>query len=339
MSIHILRPGLQTTVQDRGRYGLQHIGVVPCGAMDPVALELANGLVGNRSDEAVLEITVLGPVVTFETDALIALCGAEMEASVGREAMPANRPVLVQKGMVLNARRTTLGSRAYLAVAGGIALAPVLGSRSTYLPAKFGGLQGRALRAGDSLPLVDDVSSLSLHRYKSLGNKKELGGLRTVSWSAPSLTLPARDPILIHAMEGRHHALFDAAARRAFFDATWKVTPDSNRMGFRLAGPVLARANAGQPGSEIISEPACLGTVQVPANGLPIALMADHQTTGGYPKMAEIAAADVPRLAQLAPGGTVQFARCTLEQARELRRALRQRVDAALRSLAWDYQT
>jgi antagonist of KipI len=134
-------------------------------------------------------------------------------------------------------------------------------------------------------------------------------------------------------MEGRHHALFDAAARRAFFEATWKVTPDSNRMGFRLAGPVLARAEA----SEILSEPTCLGTVQVPANGLPIALMADHQTTGGYPKIAEIAAADVPRLAQLAPGGSVQFARCTLEQAGELRRVLRQRVDAARRALAWDY--
>ena len=109
-------------------------------------------------------------------------------------------------------------------------------------------------------------------------------------------------------------------------------------MGFRLAGPVLARANAGQPVVEILSEPTCLGTVQVPANGLPIALMADHQTTGGYPKIAEIAAADVPRLAQLAPGGTVQFARCTLEQAGDLRRALRQRLDAALRSLAWKYE-
>jgi allophanate hydrolase subunit 2 len=105
-------------------------------------------------------------------------------------------------------------------------------------------------------------------------------------------------------------------------------------MGFRLSGPVLARVEAG----EILSEPACLGTVQVPANGLPIALMADHQTTGGYPKIAEIAAADVPRLAQLAPGGSVQFARCTLEQAGELRRALRARVDAAVRSLTWDYR-
>ncbi|MFY9315241.1 MAG: hypothetical protein WAO95_06730, partial [Burkholderiales bacterium] len=203
----------------------------------------------------------------------------------------------------------------------------------TYLPARFGGLQGRALRAGDRLPLIDEVSAVSLKRFESLKGKKTLGRLRSVSWSAPALTLPAREPIVIHAMEGRHHALFDAAARRAFFEATWKVTPDSNRMGFRLAGPVLARAEA----SEILSEPTCLGTVQVPANGLPIALMADHQTTGGYPKIAEIAAADVPRLAQLAPGGSVQFARCTLEQAGELRRVLRQRMDAARRTLAWDY--
>ncbi len=335
MSLRIIRPGLLTTVQDRGRFGLQHIGVVPCGAMDPVALELANGLVGNRADEAALEITVLGPEIAFDSDALIALCGAEMETQLRGEPIPANRPVLVEKGMVLHLRRATLGSRAYLAVAGGIALPPVLGSRSTYLPARFGGLQGRALKAGDVLPLAEDVTALSLDRYRKLKNKKNHFDLRTVAWSAPSLTLPAREPIVIHAMEGRHTALFDAAARRAFFDATWKVTPDSNRMGFRLAGPVLARAEV----REILSEPACLGTVQVPSNGLPIALMADHQTTGGYPKIAEIAAADVPRLAQLAPGGTVQFARCTLAQAGELRRALRQRVDSALRSLSWDFRT
>ena len=145
--------------------------------------------------------------------------------------------------------------------------------------------------------------------------------------------LRERQPIVIHAMEGRNHAHFDAAAQRAFFEATWKVSPDSNRMGFRLLGPVLARTEP----AEILSEPACLGTVQVPASGMPIALMADHQTTGGYPKIAEIAAADVPRLAQLAPGGTVQFARCSLEQAGELRRVLRQRLDSALRALAWSY--
>src|SRR5258705_3993827 len=139
MRLRIIRPGLLTTVQDRGRFGLQHLGVVPCGPMDPVALELANGLVGNRADEALLEITVLGPEIAFESDALVALCGAEMEARVGGRALPLDRPVLLEKGSVLNTRRATLGSRAYLAVAGGIALPPVLGSRSTYLPARFGG--------------------------------------------------------------------------------------------------------------------------------------------------------------------------------------------------------
>jgi antagonist of KipI len=335
VSLRIIRPGLLSTVQDRGRYGLQHLGVVPCGPMDPVALELANALVGNRDGEAAIEITVLGPEIEFECDALIAICGAQFDATLGGRALPLNRPVFIEKKSKLKTGRALVGSRAYLAVAGGIATAPVLGSRSTYLPARFGGLEGRLLRAGDSLPLIEEVCSLSLQRYKNLASKKDTAGLRTVGWSAPALTLPEREPIVIHAMEGRHYAHFDAAAQRAFFEATWKVTPDSNRMGFRLAGPVLARAEA----FEILSEPACLGTVQVPANGLPIALMADHQTTGGYPKIAEIAAADVPRLAQLAPGGRVQFARCTLEQARALRRALRLRVDAALRSLAWDYRT
>ena len=326
MSLRILRPGLLTTVQDRGRYGLQHLGIVPCGPMDPVALELANGLVGNFAGEAALEITVIGPEIAFEEDALIALCGATFAAKAAGGPIAMDRPVFMPKGSILSTGRAVRGSRAYLAVAGGIGTPPVLGSRSTYLPAKFGGLEGRALRAGDRLPLLTNSQDLAAKRYKKL-----LNGMRSVKWSAPALTLPEREPIVVHAMEGRHHAHFDAAARRAFFEATWKVSPDSNRMGFRLAGPVLARAEA----VEILSEPACLGTVQVPANGLPIALMADHQTTGGYPKIAEIAAADVPRLAQLAPGGMVQFARCTLEQAGELRRALRRRLDAALRSLAW----
>ena len=336
MSLRILRPGLLSTVQDRGRYGLQHLGVVPCGPMDPVALELANALVGNHNNEAAIEFTVLGPEIEFEADALISLCGALFEAKVGGVPIPANRPVFVPKNSVLRTGRALLGSRGYLAVAGGIATEPVLGSRSTYLPAGFGGLEGRLLRAGDVLPLAKGPPGFARERFECLSSRKDLqNGLRSVTWSAPALTLPEREPITIHAMEGRHYAHFDAASQRTFFEATWKVSPDSNRMGFRLAGPVLARAEA----FEILSEPACLGTVQVPANGLPIALMADHQTTGGYPKIAEIAAADVPRLAQLAPGGSVQFARCTLEQARELRRALRLRVDSAVRSLAWDYQT
>jgi len=333
VSLLVRRPGLLTTVQDRGRFGLQHLGVVPSGAMDPVALELANGLVGNRGDEAALELTVLGPELEFRSEALVALCGAPFEARLDGRPLPLDRPVLVRSGSVLAARRATRGARAYLAVAGGIAAAPVLGSRSTFLPARFGGFEGRALRSGDVLDLTENCSAISLERFERLDQRRKMSGIETVPWSAPALTAPEHEPIVIHAMEGRHRDAFDTASQRAFFEATWKVSPDSNRMGFRLAGPVLARAES----AEILSEPTCLGTVQVPANGLPIALMADHQTTGGYPKIAEIASADVPRLAQLAPGGALRFARCTLEQAQELRRALRRRVAAALRAVAWAY--
>ena len=153
-------------------------------------------------------------------------------------------------------------------------------------------------------------------------------------WSAPPLTLPDREPILVHVIEGQHFASFDSGSQRAFFDTVWRVAPDSNRMGFRLSGPPLGRPQ----GDEILSGPTCLGSVQVPPSGVPIALMADHQTTGGYPRIAEIATADVARLAQLAPGGKVHFAKCSLEIAAELRRDARARLESALRGIAWEYQ-
>ena len=334
MSLRIAKPGLLTTIQDGGRWGLQHLGVVPCGAMDRVALALANALVGNRTDEAALEITLLGPQVLLEEDALVALCGAEFDASAGDAELPRDRPVLIPAGTGLTFRRAARGTRAYLAVAGGIGVEPLLGSRSTYLAARFGGLEGRALRAGDVLPLAPDAAQLARERYGRLSARaSNRGGVQSVRWSVPALTLPEHEPIVLHAMSGRHYDDFEAESQRAFFDASWRISPDSNRMGFRLEGPVLARPRGG----EILSEPTCLGTVQVPANGAPIVLMADHQTTGGYPKIAEVAGADVPRLAQLAPGGTLRFAQCTLEQALELRAALNARIDAAQRAISWEY--
>ena len=334
MSLRILKPGLLSTLQDRGRHGMRHLGVVGCGAMDAVAHELANALVGNAGGEAALEITLIGPEVLLGEDALVALCGAQFDARVEARAFPLDRPVLLRAGTRLVTGRAHRGSRGYLAVAGGIATPAVLGSRSTCLPARFGGLEGRALRPGDLLPLVPDAAQLAAQRFEKLAQGSPGGAAAgSVRWSAPALTLPEREPILVHAMPGRHHDWFDAAARRAFFGAEWRVSPDSNRMGFRLAGEALARANS----AEILSEPTCLGTVQVPSGGTPIVLMADHQTTGGYPKIAEVASADVPRLAQLAPGGRLRFARCTLEEALELRRALRRRLDAARRGIAAQY--
>ena len=322
--IRVLRPGLQTSVQDQGRYGLQHIGLCPGGAMDPVALSLANALVGNPVTEAALEITVIGPELEFESDTLVALCGAEFGGD-----FPHNRPVLMPAGGRFNVGRAARGARAYLAVAGGFDLAPVLGSRSTYIPGAFGGFKGRALRHGDALPLKAESAELSRERFGRLKRKRE----RSVPWSAPSHTLPDREPIVVHVLEGQHFAEFDATVQRTFFDSVWRIASDSNRMGFRLSGPQLVRAAT----DEILSGPTCLGTIQVPPNGVPIALMADHQTTGGYAIIAEIASADVPRLAQLAPGGQVQFAKCTLEMAAELRKHMREGLQAAVRGIAWEF--
>jgi antagonist of KipI len=324
MTIRVLRPGLLMTVQDLGRHGHQHVGLCPGGAMDPVSLALANALVGNDPRAAALELTVLGPDLEFGQDTLIALVGAEFEADI-----PLNRPVLVTGGSHISISRAARGARSYLAVAGGIAVPEVLGSRSTYLPGTFGGLGGRVPKRGDVLPLAPEVDKLSAERFAALKNKRGW----SVRWSAPPLTVPDREPIVLHAIEGEHFADFDANMQRVFFDTIWRVTPDSNRMGYRLAGPPLARTKK----DEILSGPTCLGSVQVPADGVPIALMADHQTTGGYPRISEIASADVPRLAQIAPGGTVHFARCGLDMAAELRKDTANRLTQILRGIAWEY--
>jgi antagonist of KipI len=324
MSIRILRPGLLMTVQDLGRHGHQHVGLCPGGAMDPMSLKLANALVKNEPGTAALELTVLGPDLEFERDTLIALVGADFEAD-----FPTSRPVLIAKGSRISISRAARGARGYLAFAGGIAVEPVLGSRSTYLPGEFGGIEGRVLKRRDVLPLVEDSEKLSLERFEALKHRRG----NSVRWHVPTLTVPDREPIVLHALEGEHFADFDANMQRVFFDTVWRVTPDSNRMGYRLGGPPLTRTKK----EEILSAPTCLGSVQVPANGVPIALMADHQTTGGYPRIAEIATADVPRLAQIAPGGTLHFARCGLDMAAELRKDMRERLNGVLHGIAGEY--
>lgn len=324
MTIRVVRPGLLMTVQDLGRPGHQHIGLCPGGALDPLSLELANALVGNEAGAAALELTVAGPELQFERDTLVALAGAAFDADI-----PIERPVLVAQGSRLSIGHAERGARGYLAVAGGIAVEPVLGSRSTYLPGRFGGLQGRVVQRGDALPLVPESERLSHERFAALRHRRG----NTVRWWIPPLTVPDRMPVVLHAIEGQHFADFDSSAQRAFFDAIWRVTPESNRMGCRLAGPPLVRAKKDQ----ILSAPTGLGSVQVPAGGAPIALLADRQTTGGYPRIAEIASADVSRLAQIPPGGTLRFARCGLDMAAELRKDVRTRLETALQGIAWEY--
>jgi antagonist of KipI len=311
MSVRVMRPGLLSTVQDLGRYGWQHLGIVPCGAMDGVAHSMANALVGNEPSSATLECTLRGPELLFEEDALIAVYGAAFQDR--RRALPANRPVLVKAGTTIAVGAAVRGSRAYLAIAGGFLADEVLGSRSTYVPAKFGGLHGRPLEAGDRLPTVPGLAELSAQRFARQASTVAIGDVLSVRWSVPELSVPHAHPVEVRAMKGRHHAQFDADSRQAFFSRAWRVSPHSNRMAYRMEGPRLRRAR----GIEVLSEPTCLGTVQVPNDGSPIVLMADHQTTGGYPKIAEVAGVDIPCLAQVSPGASVRFVECSVEAAYE----------------------
>lgn len=311
--MQVVRPGMLSTLQDLGRFGQQQLGIVPGGAMDTTSHRLANALVGNDLQEATLEVTLLGPELVFHQETLIALSGARFDALLEGLPLPLDRPVLVAAGARLRMRQAVTGARGYLAVAGGFPVAPVLGSRSTYLPAGFGGWKGRALVAGDYLELHSEVSEISRSRFEKLDVR---GAECSVRWSAPSLTLPTRQAIIVHALPGMHFGWFTDQAQSDIFEASWRVLAESNRIGFRLTGPELTRERVG----DIISGPTCLGTVQVPAGGLPIVLMADHQTTGGYAKILEVASSDSAVLAQLAPGGSLRFVRCSLEEALQRRR-------------------
>lgn len=308
--------------------------------MDPFAHRLANALVGNDAHEATLEMTLIGPELEFDQVLLIALSGAQIPATLNGLPMPLDRPVLVRPGAVLRLPQASWGAWSYLAVAGGWQVPAVLGSRCTYLPAAFGGFNGRALRSRDQLPVRDDAAEVSLMRWQQLaarvpaGRRVETESFASVRWSAPPMTLPDRDPMFIHALPGQHFEWFGAQARRDLFDATWRITPESNRIGFRLQGPELVRERSG----DIISGPTCLGTVQVPANGQPIVLMADHQTTGGYAKILEVASADCARLAQLGPGARMRFVRCSLDQALALRRRANLATAVRVREVSALYQ-
>jgi antagonist of KipI len=336
MSVRVLRPGALATVQDLGRRGLQHLGIVPGGAMDPVSHRIANALVGNPADAATLEVALSGPELAIDSDALVALYGARFAAELDGAPLPHARPVLVHAGARLRIARAEAGCFGYLAVAGGIDVEPVLGSRSTYLSGAFGGWRGRLLERGAVLPLGPDAAALAAARFARATRRRHpvgAGRCRTVGWFAPAATLPEHDAPVVRAVEGIHARLFDDASRAAFYAERWRVAPDSNRMGFRLLGPRLELAAP----TEILSQATCLGTVQVPPSGQPIVLMADHQTTGGYPKIAEAIAADAPLLAQLAPGAALRFVAATLAEADAAREALCARVDALAERILWEF--
>jgi antagonist of KipI len=313
MALKMLRAGILTTVQDLGRWGYQRFGVSVGGVMDEVSHRLCNWLVGNDEAQASVEMTLVGPGFTVTRDTLLAACGGDFEPRINGESMPRARPVLVRAGSVLEFGPCRTGCRGYLALAGGVQVPLVMGSRSTYLRGAFGGFHGRALRRGDLL----DTPALDPARFPGLHQKLAVGRARMAypAWSAAErvdLLMPG--PYPIHFVPGRHWPLFAEATRERFCASEYRIGPQSDRQGYRLGGPTLVPERP----IEVISEGVAFGTIQVPPDGEPIVLMASRQTTGGYPRLGEVASVDLPLLAQLPPGSAVRFQPIALEQAQSL---------------------
>ena len=321
----VVAPGLLSTIQDAGRPGYADLGVPGAGACDPWALAVANGLLGNPPGAAALELTIAGPELAVAATCVIGLAGADLGAWVPAETrlLPPGGAYLLRRGTTLAFRGGGPGARAYLALPGGIAVPSVLGSAATYLAGGFGGLKGRALRLGDRLPPAHagDLSA---------------AGRR---WPDPPPALPAAgEAAVVRVLLGPDEDHFRPAALAALLDTTWTVGAQSDRMGLRLQGPALAHRSPAH--AELISRGIVWGAIQVPADGRPIVLLADHQTVGGYPVPAVAIRADHPVLGQLAPGASLRFVTTTLAEAQAAYRARQAALYAAAAALArpdpWD---
>jgi antagonist of KipI len=299
--------------------------------MDALALRVANLLVGNNEGAAGLEIALLGPTVRFEADHLIALTGADLSPTLDGLPMPQHRPIAVRLGTVLAFGAARAGCRAYLAVAGGLEAPLVLGSRATYLRAALGGWHGRALQADDELP-VGTFSPAAQQLWQLLAPASLSAPWVAARW-LPSSTLcptPHAQPV-IRAVRGPEYEQFTEASQRAFWHEPFVITPAADRMGYRLQGPTLTR----DPATELLSSAVTFGTVQVPPGGQPIVLLADAQTTGGYPRLAQVITADFGALAQAAPGQALRFQEVSLAEAQALYLAQERRLRALWRAIEW----
>jgi antagonist of KipI len=305
--LEVVAPGLLTTVQDtRGRPDLARYGVPTAGAMDPFAAAAANALVGNEQDAAVLEITIVGPTLRCTTNVGLALAGADLSAAVDGQPVRPGWSWLVRAGSTLTFGDRRSGARAYLACAGGLDVPAVLGSRSADVRAGFSGFAGRPLRAGDRVPIRSAPDLVSrCGRYLA------------------AAALSGEPGQSLRVLPGPHMDRFPRDTLAHLCGAEWTITDQADRMGYRLAGPRLEHAD----GADVASLGLPLGSVQVPGNGQPIVLLADHQPTGGYTVPACVIRADLPLLAQRGPGETVRFVWTTPADARD---ALRARYAALL---------
>ncbi|WP_002146873.1 biotin-dependent carboxyltransferase family protein [Bacillus cereus] len=310
MDVEILHAGMFTTVQDLGRSHYQQYGVPVGGAMDKNALRMINMLVGNEENEAGLEITIMGPKLLIKKTTLLAIGGADMEPLLNGERIPLWRPILAEEGSMLCLGKAKSGCRAYVTFAGGINIDRTMGSKSTYIRAALGGIEGRMLKKGDYFQIGTGAEVGS----RFIRNLQEEERIKT-KWAIWNNTLPKykKQPIL-RVITDFEYDQFTEESIKSFFSKEYKVSNYADRMGYRLDGDVLNRVEE----IEILSSPVTFGTIQVPNGGQPIILMADRQTTGGYPRIGNVISVDLPLLAQLKPGDYVTFEKITMEEATQL---------------------
>ena len=314
-ALKVVRAGLFDTLQDLGRIGHMALGMPTAGAMDRIGLTLANALAGNPANTAGIEIGVMGPDLLVEADSLrVALVGPLSPALIESEGAPpkpleTDRSHLLKRGQVLRVGMVEGSSTAYLAVAGGFAIPAFMGSLSTYARAGIGGLDGRKLATGDALPLKLD--------HAPAGDERKLGGSFDYG-SGP-----------IRVIWGPQDDYFSENGRQTFVSSDYRVSKEADRMGIRFEGPTIEHSK----GADIISDGIGPGAIQVPGAGLPIVLLADRQTVGGYAKIATVASVDLPRLGRLPSGRTVRFTAITVDEAEALRREQQTRLANAIAGL------
>lgn len=297
MTMTILKPGLLTTIQDSGRRGFQQYGVIVGGAMDTLSYRMGEMLL-QQAPSAALEFTLIGPTVKFNCDAVFCLTGANFHPLLNEKPCRMWKPVFAEKGSILKLGSCKDGARGYLHIKGGIQVKKVLNSYSTYIRAGIGGFKGRPLQKGDELPISE-----------SKPVQKGKWGILPGDW-----LIKSRDAE-IRVVKGTEYDRFAEKSRNAFINCIFTISKDADRMGYRLMGdsPLITKEPI-----QLLSEAVTFGTVQVPPSGQPIILMADCQTTGGYPKLAQVVSVDLPKLAQLQPFSKIRFQLISLEEAQKL---------------------
>ena len=304
----IISPGILTSIQDLGRFGYGRYGVAPSGALDSFSLRIANLLAGNQRDQAGLETMLLGPAIRILNDIVVAVTGGNLQPLRNKQPIEMWRSHILKRDDILSFRSALSGFRAYIAVAGGISIPPVMGSRSTNLPSGFGGLQGRALEKNDIL--TSQIPSQPLQVDPRVFNAAWIPAFPN-SWSLRIIWGPQDDH-------------FPDESRKSFLSATYKMSPDSDRTGIRLEGAIIRKKPDMQ--ASIISEGVIAGSVQIPGDGKPIIILGET-VTGGYRKIATVISADLPLLGQIKPGDAVGFSAVSLDEARRALNAVEEKVD------------